>query len=440
MMLSSMIIKEHWQVKSIYRSIAKMSTMRAAKPVTSKQLISWLTNNNKLQQDVTIIDVRERDEIEKFGKIKGAINVPFKLEPSMFAAGLSDINNNSKVVFQCMSGRRSNDAALIAETLGFKDVYSLEGGLKEWTGSIQPFMDNHSPWVHTLFDSETETAQYVVTDLETREAFIIDPVLNYDPFACTVSPLLAKSLISFIEKYQLKVSKIIDTHVHADHLSAAFYLKNHLPSKPEFWIGGNVTQVQEAFNQKYNLTDKELSPTGKQFDKLVTEELKWTLGKNIKCSVLATPGHTPVCMSYRIGDAAFVGDTLFMPDIGTARCDFPGGSVVDMYNSVHKMYNNWPDDTRIYVGHDYPPNDRQYCVVTTLENHKKYNKMINENVSMQEYIKMRKEKDATLRAPRYIHPSIQTNLRGGVLPTAEVSIYGEKTSPQFFKIPVKWAK
>ncbi|KAI7897761.1 beta-lactamase-like protein [Cokeromyces recurvatus] len=300
------------------------------------------------------------------------------------------------------------------------------------------FMNNHSPWVHTLFDIDTETAQYVVTDLESKEAFIIDPVLNYDPFSCTVSPLLAKSLISFIEKYQLNVTKIIDTHVHADHLSAAFFLKNQLPSKPEFWISGKITEIQEVFNRKYNINQQELKPTGEQFDKLVSEGMEWNLGKNINCSVLSTPGHTPACMSYRIGDAAFVGDTLFMPDIGTARCDFPGGSAVEMYHSIHKMYNNWPDDTRIFVGHDYPPGDRPYQSVTTLEYHKKFNKMINEKVSLEEYVKMRSERDSKLKAPRYIHPSIQTNLRGGVLPAPETSLYDKKASQQFFKIPVKW--
>ncbi|KAL7310579.1 hypothetical protein PS15m_010064 [Mucor circinelloides] len=303
------IIKRNLTTKRFYTT----NTMSTARQVTANQLSSWLAAQEaKSHNDLIIVDVRERHEIEEHGKIKGALNVPFRLDPVMFAAGLSDLNKHGKVVFQCMSGRRSDEAAIIAQKLGFEDVYSLEGGIKGWNGPVQPFMNNHSPWVHTVFDAETETAQYVVTDLETKEAFIVDPVLNYDPFSSTVHPLLAKTLMQFIEKYELNVSKIIDTHVHADHLSAAQYLKAELPSKPEFWMGKDVTQVQEVFGEKYNLTRDELKPTGEQFDKLVSEGMQWTLGKNIQCSVLATPGHTPACMSYRIGDAAFVGDTLFM--------------------------------------------------------------------------------------------------------------------------------
>ncbi|KAI7888121.1 beta-lactamase-like protein [Mucor mucedo] len=417
-----------------------MSTLSSAKQVNSAQLQAWLSQEKKkvIANGITIVDVREHDEVEQHGKIKGAINVPFKLDTTMFLAALSDINKHSKVVFQCMSGRRSDSAAILASKHGFEDTYSLSGGLKEWDGPIQPFMNNHSPWVHTLFDADTETAQYVVTDLATKEAYIIDPVLNYDPFASTVQPLLAKQLMQHVEKYGLNVSKIIDTHVHADHLTGAFYLKSHLPTKPEFWMGKDVTRVQEVFSERYNLDKNELETDGSQFDKLVHEGMEWTLGKDIHCSVLATPGHTPACMSYRIGDAAFVGDTLFMPDIGTARCDFPGGSAETMYESIHKMYNHWPDDTRIYVGHDYPPADRPYNVMTSLENHKLTNKMINSTVTLEEYTKMRKERDSKLKAPRYIHPSIQTNLRGGILPTPEISKHEKDVLRQFFKIPVRF--
>ncbi|GAA5802431.1 hypothetical protein HPULCUR_007896 [Helicostylum pulchrum] len=414
-----------------------VSTLSLAKQINASELSDWLEKEKQktIQNDITIVDVRERHEIEKHGKIKGAVNVPFKLTPDMFLAGLSDLNKHTKIVFQCMSGRRSDEAAILAEKHGFKDTWSLTGGLKAWGGPIQPFMDNHSPWVHSIFDNDTETAQYIVTDLETKEAYIIDPVLDYDPFSSTVHSLMAKRLIQFTEKYDLKVSKIIDTHVHADHLTAAHYLKSKLPSKPEFCIGENVTRVQKVFRERYNLDESELKTTGEQFDTLIKEDMTWMLGNDIKCSVLSTPGHTPACMSIRIGDAAFVGDTLFMPDIGTARCDFPGGSAEELYQSVHKMYKYWPDDTRIYVGHDYPPADRSYNVMTSLENQKTKNKMINTTVSLQDYVKMRKERDSKLKAPRYIHPSIQTNLRGGILPTPE----SDKKPSQFFKIPVRFA-
>ncbi|KAI8383055.1 metallo-beta-lactamase [Blakeslea trispora] len=299
-------------------------------------------------------------------------------------------------------------------------------------------MRNHSPWVHTLFEPETETAQYIVTDLETREAVIIDPVLNYDPFTASVSPLTAKALVQFIQEHELKVTKIIDTHVHADHLTAAHYLKEQLDSKPEYWIGQDVIQVQHVFGKSYNINQRELNPTGEQFDRLVTDGTQWVLGNNIECTVMATPGHTPACMSYRIGDAAFVGDSLFMPDLGTARCDFPGGSAEQMYNSIQKMYQHWPSDTRIYVGHDYPPYDRS--VMATLEKHQKFNKMIHANVSLDQFVSMRQKRDAQLRPPRFIHPSIQTNLRGGVLPTPEVSVHGQQKATSFFKIPIRFKK
>ncbi|KAI9494120.1 metallo-beta-lactamase family protein [Zychaea mexicana] len=303
--------------------------------------------------------------------------------------------------------------------MGFKDVYNLVGGFKQWSGENLPVLqydNNHSPWVHTVFEKETETAQYIVTDVESKEAYIIDPVLDYDPFSATVRPTMAKKILEFITKHNLSVTKIIDTHVHADHLTAAHYLKDLLPSKPEFWMGSNVTKVQEVFSQKYNLPGSQLSATGQQFDKLINEGDTWILGENIQCSVLSTPGHTPACMSYRIGDAAFVGDTLFMPDIGTARCDFPGGSAEQMYDSVQKMYKAWPNDTRIYVGHDYPPaNSDRSVIVTTLGAHKEANQMVHEGISKNQYIDLRKKRDSQLRAPRFIHPALQVNTIYGSL-------------------------
>ncbi|KAI9321064.1 beta-lactamase-like protein [Dichotomocladium elegans] len=342
-----------------------------------------------------------------------------------------------------MSGRRSHEVVQHAMQLGYTNIYNLVGGFKQWRAddlAVQPFQNDHSPWVRTIFEQETETAQYIVTDVESLEAYIIDPVLDYDPFSSSVRPTMARQIVDQVNELGLKVSKIIDTHVHADHLTAAEYLKNHLPTKPEFWIGSRVTDVQQVFSKIYNLHDGELSATGNQFDRLVKEGDEWTLGKDIRCTAINTPGHTPACMSYRIGDAAFVGDTLFMPDIGTARCDFPGGSAKTMYASVHRMYNSWPDDTRIYVGHDYPPpgSGRSYEFMTTLEAHKQLNAMINENVPVDEYVKLRAARDKKLRAPRFIHPSLQTNLRGGNLPENEKNIEGAAAG-KFFKIPVRWS-
>ncbi|KAI7884564.1 Metallo-hydrolase/oxidoreductase [Lichtheimia hyalospora FSU 10163] len=430
-----------------------MSTHTAVKEMSVTELSKLLDQQRKtdpFQNQIKLIDARERHEIEQFGRIHGAHNIPFsvfKSDKDTYSAALEDVFNGSKhdettLVVHCMSGRRSHEVTQLAMEMGIKNSYNMVGGFKQWLADelpYEPYNNNHSPWVHTIFEPETETAQYVVADIETKEAYVIDPVLDYDAFAGTVRPNTAKSVLDYIQKRKFHVTKIIDTHVHADHLSAAVFLKNALPSKPDFWIGSKVTDVQKVFRERYNLPNGELKVTGEQFDHLVSEGESWVLGKNIQCSAIHTPGHTPACMSHRIGDAAFVGDTLFMPDIGTARCDFPGGSAEQMYQSVHKMYNAWPNDTRIFVGHDYPPvkSHRSYEVMTTLEAHKRFNVMANENISLDEYIRLRSARDKQLRAPRYIHPSLQTNLRGGNLPDNEKTPNGDQAG-KFFKIPVRW--
>ncbi|SAM04482.1 hypothetical protein [Absidia glauca] len=346
------------------------------------------------------------------GKIKGAVNLPYPLskdQPKLFNAVLADLDRTRPVVFQCRSGRRSQWAAQLALDQGFTDVSNMEGGLLRWVAEslpVQPFSKNHSPWVHAILEPETNTAQYIVTDLETREAYVIDSVLDYNPLEGVVKPTTARKLVDFIKNLDLNVTKVIETHVHADHLTAAWYIKDHLDSKPEIWIGKQVKQVQETFAKHYNTTDFSSSSPG--FDRLVEGNDTWLLGKSVQCSVLATPGHTPACVSYLIGDAAFVGDTLFMPDLGTARCDFPSGSAPALYNSIHSMYSTWPDDTRIYVGHDYPPPERaKFDVMTTLEKQKLYNKMIHVGISMDQFVALRQARDRVLKAPRLIHPSLQ---------------------------------
>ncbi|KAI8577000.1 hypothetical protein K450DRAFT_253893 [Umbelopsis ramanniana AG] len=412
-------------------------------PITCSQLKEQLDQqieHDAFCKSVTVIEVRNRQEIEDSGKIKYSVNIPLPHLIEDPHRLLADFPKDRKLVFQCASGRRSHMAATKALEAGFTNVYNLEGGLTAWKAEypLQPFKKNHSPTVHTILDNATDTAQYIVTDEDTRETILIDPVLDYDPFSGTVKADTAKQLIEFVQKYHLNVTKIIDTHVHADHLSAGKYLHQHLTNKPPLLIGHNVTKVQSVFRDKYNFEPRDLPTTGEQFSQLIGDATEWTLGNDIRCKAIATPGHTPACMSWLIGDALFAGDTLFMPDIGTARCDFPGGSAEQMYQSIHKIYDTLLDDTRVFVGHDYP-SERPYSFVTFLEAHKRNNKMINERVSLEDYIKARKLRDDQLKAPRYLHPSLQTNLRGGDLPAAERR-KGEcdKEAGQFFKIPVRF--
>ncbi|KAI8074872.1 beta-lactamase-like protein [Gongronella butleri] len=418
--------------------------------ITPQQLHTELTQAPPLafsKEAVQLVDVRNHNEIEEHGRIQGALNIPYHVaeeQPALFQTVLRDLDRSKKLIFHCASGRRSAKAAQIATDLGYDKVFNVEGGFTQWKQDnlpVEAFKNNHSPWVHPILERETETAQYIVADLDSREAYIMDAVLDYDPLGGVVHPKTANAILDFVKEHDLRVTKIIDTHVHADHLTAAMYLKSQLETKPKFYIGKDVTKVQDTFAKKYNLSPEEMHLNDNQFDELVSESSTWTLGKDIQCSIIATPGHTPACLSYRIGDAAFVGDTLFMPDIGTARCDFPGGSASDLYNSIHKMYNTWPDDTRVYVGHDYPPSGRSYDYMVSLGTHKKVNKMIDESKSLEEYTALRQARDSQLRAPRFIHPSLQTNLRGGVLPPREKSVYGEgDAASSYFKIPVRWVE
>ncbi|GAB5588924.1 hypothetical protein Unana1_03824 [Umbelopsis nana] len=426
----------------MHQIVANYSVM----PMSCSQLKEQLdtqTNHDPFCQSVTLIEVRNRPEIESSGKIKDSLNIPLPAlveEPHRL---LSDFPKDRKLVFQCATGRRSHIAATKAVEAGFTNVFNLEGGLNAWKAEypVQPFKNNHSPTVHTFLDLATDTAQYVVTDEESRETVLIDPVLDYDPFSGTVKADSAKQLIDFVEKNKLNVTRIIDTHVHADHLTAAKWLHQHLPNNPPVTIGYNVTKVQGVFRDKYNLAPSDLPTTGEQFCQLIEDGTKWTLGTNIRCTAIATPGHTPACVSWLIGDALFAGDTLFMPDIGTARCDFPGGSAEQMYKSIHRLYDLLPDDTRVYVGHDYPNGERPHSLVTSLEAHKRHNQMIRQDIGLDEYIKARKARDDTLKAPRYLHPSLQTNLRGGDLPAAERKQNDcSQEAGRFFKLPVRFVE
>lgn len=283
-----------------------------------------------------------------------------------------------------------------------------------------------SPLVKAFFDEATNTVSYVVQDPAGRSCAVIDSVLDYDAAAGRTSTASADEIISYVRHNDLQVAWILESHVHADHLSAAPYLQEELGG--QIGIGANITTVQNTFGKIFN-EGTAFQRDGSQFDALFKEGDSVHVGQ-LRVDVLHTPGHTPACLTYVIGDAAFVGDTLFMPDFGTARCDFPGGSAEDLYNSIQKILA-LPDDTRIFVGHDYKaPGRDEFAWETTVGEQKALNIHIGEGRPMEDFVSMRTERDAKLGMPRLILPSLQTNMRAGHFPEPD------ETGKRFFKIPI----
>jgi glyoxylase-like metal-dependent hydrolase (beta-lactamase superfamily II) len=283
-----------------------------------------------------------------------------------------------------------------------------------------------TPEVKAFFDDATNTVSYVVIDPRGRACAIVDSVLDYDPAAGRTDTKSADQIITFVKDRDLKVDWILESHVHADHLSAAPYLQQELGGK--IGIGKNITVVQDTFGKVFN-EGTEFQRDGSQFDALFTEGDSFHIGQ-MRGDVLHTPGHTPACLTYVIGDAAFVGDTLFMPDFGTARCDFPGGSSAMLYNSIQKILS-LPDETRIFVGHDYKaPGRDDYAWETTVGEQKALNIHIGQGKSIEEFVEMRDARDATLGMPRLILPSLQVNMRAGHMPPPD------EQGDVFLKIPV----
>jgi glyoxylase-like metal-dependent hydrolase (beta-lactamase superfamily II) len=270
------------------------------------------------------------------------------------------------------------------------------------------------PDVHAFHDEATFTITYVVSDPDTGSAAIVDPVLDYDPASGRTSTASADEVIAFVNARELDVLWILETHVHADHLTGAPYLREQLGGKTA--IGKDVSTVQETFKGIFNL--KDLATDGSQFDHRFTAGDTFTIG-NIEAHVIATPGHTPACITYVIGDAAFVGDTLFMPDFGTARTDFPGGSAPQLYDSIRKILA-LPDATRLFMCHDYKaPGREEFAWETSVAEQRARNIHINDEVSQEAFVRMREERDSQLGMPKLILPSLQVNLRAGDLPEPE---------------------
>lgn len=283
-----------------------------------------------------------------------------------------------------------------------------------------------TPNVKAFFDEATNTVSYVVTEPQGRTCAIIDSVLDYDAASGRTDTRSADAIIAWVKETGREVAWILESHVHADHLSAAPYLQEALGGK--IGIGANITIVQDTFGKVFN-EGTEFERDGSQFDALFKDGESFHIGQ-MRADVLHTPGHTPACLTYVIGDAAFVGDTLFMPDFGTARCDFPGGSAEDLFNSIQKILA-LPDETRIFVGHDYKaPGRDEFAWETTVGEQKALNVHVGAGRPMEEFVSMRTKRDATLGMPKLILPSIQTNMRAGQFPEPE------DNGTRYFKVPI----
>lgn len=270
-----------------------------------------------------------------------------------------------------------------------------------------------NPSVQAFFDNATNTVSYIVHDPATKKAVIIDPVLDFTPRNGRIATTSADILVAAAKDQGLEIAYLLETHAHADHLSAAHHLRE-VTGAPVV-IGSNITQVQTIFGALFEADD--ITPDGSDFDRLVADGDSLPLG-DLKIEVMHTPGHTPACLTYVIGDAAFVGDTLFMPDYGTARADFPGGSAVALYRSIHKILD-LPAETRIFVGHDYLPTGRDdYRWETSVTEQRRDNIHVRDGVSEADFVHMRTTRDKTLEAPQLILPSLQVNIRAGAMPPA----------------------
>jgi glyoxylase-like metal-dependent hydrolase (beta-lactamase superfamily II) len=283
-----------------------------------------------------------------------------------------------------------------------------------------------TPQVRAFFDEPTFTASYVVSDPETKVAAIIDSVLNFDQPSGRTSPESADAIIEYVKEHGLGVEWLLETHAHADHLSAAPYLQQALGAK--IAIGREIRTVQDVFGRIFN-EGPDFARDGSQFDHLFGDGERFSIG-GLPAIALHVPGHTPADMAYIIGDAAFVGDTMFMPDYGTARADFPGGDARRLFRSIRRLIR-LPDQTRVFLCHDYKaPNREEFVWETTVLAERTGNVHVHEGVSEDEFVKMRTQRDATLAMPRLILPSVQVNMRAGHLPAPE------NNGTRYLKLPL----
>ena len=283
-----------------------------------------------------------------------------------------------------------------------------------------------NPTIQAFFDKATNTMSYLVSDPASDVAAIIDPVLDYDPASARTSTASADDILAAAAAQGLRVTRVLETHAHADHLSAAHYIREQTGAA--IGIGGRITEVQKVFGQLFDAAD--VTDDGAVFDHLFADGERFAIG-GVEAEAIHTPGHTPACVSYHIGDAVFVGDTLFMPDYGTARADFPGGDAATLYRSIQRILA-LPDETRLFVGHDYLPETgrKAFAWETTVGEQRRANIHIGGGVSEADFVARRNARDAVLGKPKLILPSLQVNIRAGDLPPAEAS------GKRFLKLPI----
>ena len=286
-----------------------------------------------------------------------------------------------------------------------------------------------APEVKAFFDNDSNTVSYVVTDPATKKAAIIDSVMDFDYASGTIGYDHADMIIEYVTTQKLDVEWLIETHVHADHLSAAPYIQQKLGGK--LGISDRISEVQKVFGKMFN-AGTEFERDGSQFDQLFADGDRYKIGE-LDGVAIATPGHTPACMVHLIGDAVFVGDTLFMPDGGTARADFPGGDARTLFQSIQKILA-LPDEMRMFVCHDYAPNGREFLWETTVGAQRANNIHVGNNASEDSFVEMREKRDASLAMPRLIIPSIQVNMRAGHMPDAE------ENGATYLKVPIQGLK
>jgi glyoxylase-like metal-dependent hydrolase (beta-lactamase superfamily II) len=281
------------------------------------------------------------------------------------------------------------------------------------------------PVVHGLFDQATWTITYIVHQGAGTACAIIDSVLDYDPKSGRTSTTSADKVVDYVKAHQLQVAWILETHAHADHISAASYLKKKLGGQTA--IGDHITQVQKVFKGIFNL-EPSFQQNGSQFDRLLASDEEFKVS-DLAGKVLFVPGHTPACVAYQFGDAVFVGDTLFMPDVGTARCDFPGGDARTLYASTRKILS-LPPETRLFMCHDYPPLDRPISFETTVAAQRARNIHVHDGITEAQFVELRTQRDATLEMPVLILPAVQINIRAGEMPPPE------NNGVSYLKIPI----